>query len=78
MSREYDGRASSFAKHALCAYVSHVQRARLFTTENHVAKIMSAKRAFAVSTGMSALDVIVRLVRTGEEIIAGDDLYGGG
>jgi hypothetical protein len=45
--------------------------------ENHLAKIMSAKRSFAVSSGMSALDVIVRLVRAGEEIIAGDDLYGG-
>ncbi|CAG8440619.1 11937_t:CDS:2 [Diversispora eburnea] len=45
--------------------------------ENHLAKIMSAKRAFVVSSGMSALDVIARLVKSGEEIIAGDDLYGG-
>jgi len=47
------------------------------TPEFHLAKIMSAKRAFAVSTGMSALDVITRLVKSGEEIIAGNDLYGG-
>jgi len=45
--------------------------------ENHLAKIMSAKRAFVVSSGMSALDVISRLVKAGEEIIAGDDIYGG-
>ncbi|CAG8626283.1 6661_t:CDS:2, partial [Ambispora leptoticha] len=45
--------------------------------EIHLAKIMSAKRAFAVSSGMSAFDAIARLVRSGEEIIAGDDLYGG-
>ncbi|KNC97054.1 cystathionine beta-lyase [Spizellomyces punctatus DAOM BR117] len=45
--------------------------------EAHLAKLMSAKRAFAVSSGMSALDVICRLVNSGEEIIAGDDLYGG-
>lgn len=38
---------------------------------------MGAKRAFAVSSGMSALDVIARLVQSGDEIIAGDDLYGG-
>lgn len=38
---------------------------------------MNAKRAYAVTSGMSALDVIARLVRSGEEIIAGDDLYGG-
>ncbi|KAI8394195.1 cystathionine beta-lyase [Radiomyces spectabilis] len=45
--------------------------------ENHLAKIMGAKRALAVTSGMSALDVITRLVHAGEEIIAGDDLYGG-
>ncbi|KAI9012013.1 cystathionine beta-lyase [Phycomyces nitens] len=45
--------------------------------ENHLAKIMGASRALAVTSGMSALDVITRLVRAGEEIIAGDDLYGG-
>lgn len=45
--------------------------------ENHLAKIMGAKRAFAVTSGMSALDVIARLVQSGDEIIAGDDLYGG-
>ncbi|CAG8806211.1 8421_t:CDS:2, partial [Gigaspora rosea] len=44
--------------------------------ENHLAKIMSASRAYVVSSGMSALDVVARLVKTGEEIIAGDDLYG--
>lgn len=38
---------------------------------------MGAKRALAVTSGMSALDVITRLVKNGEEIIAGDDLYGG-
>ncbi|KAI1319927.1 cystathionine beta-lyase [Mortierella claussenii] len=45
--------------------------------ENHLAKIMSAKRAFAVNSGMTALDVITRLVKSNEEIIAGNDLYGG-
>ncbi|KAJ1930847.1 cystathionine beta-lyase, partial [Linderina macrospora] len=45
--------------------------------EAHMAKIMRAERAFVVSTGMTALDVILRLVKSGQEIIAGDDLYGG-
>ncbi|KAJ1800534.1 cystathionine beta-lyase [Coemansia sp. RSA 2399] len=45
--------------------------------EVHMAKVMKAHRAFVVSTGMTALDVILRLVKTGQEIIAGDDLYGG-
>ncbi|KAI8986526.1 cystathionine beta-lyase [Pilobolus umbonatus] len=45
--------------------------------ENHLAKLMGAERALVVTSGMGALDVITRLVRAGEEIIAGDDLYGG-
>ncbi|KAJ2394246.1 cystathionine beta-lyase [Coemansia sp. RSA 2559] len=45
--------------------------------EVHMAKVMKAHRAFVVSTGMTALDVILRLVKSGQEIIAGDDLYGG-
>jgi cystathionine beta-lyase len=45
--------------------------------ERHLAKIMSANRALAVSSGMGALDVITRLLRPGDEVITGDDLYGG-
>ncbi|KAG8904660.1 cystathionine beta-lyase [Tulasnella sp. 403] len=45
--------------------------------EHHLAKISSAKHAFAVSSGMAALDVITRLLKSGDEVIAGDDLYGG-
>ncbi|KAI9797763.1 MAG: homoserine O- acetyltransferase [Sarcosagium campestre] len=45
--------------------------------ERHMAKIMSAKRALVVSSGMGALDVITRLLRPGDEVVTGDDLYGG-
>ncbi|EPQ52753.1 cystathionine beta-l [Gloeophyllum trabeum ATCC 11539] len=45
--------------------------------EHHIAKISSAGHAFAVSSGMAALDVITRLLKPGDEVIAGDDLYGG-
>lgn len=45
--------------------------------ERHVAKIMQANRALAVSSGMTAMDVITRLLRPGDEVVAGDDLYGG-
>jgi cystathionine beta-lyase/cystathionine gamma-synthase len=30
-----------------------------------------------VSSGMAALDIITRLLKPGDEVIAGDDLYGG-
>ena len=46
-------------------------------TEHHIAKISSASHAFAVSSGMAALDVVLRLLKPGDEVIAGDDLYGG-
>ncbi|KAF2403368.1 cystathionine beta-lyase [Trichodelitschia bisporula] len=45
--------------------------------ERHLAKIMGATRALAVSSGMGALDVITRLLRPGDEVVTGDDLYGG-
>lgn len=38
---------------------------------------MNANRALVVSSGMGALDVITRLLRPGDEVITGDDLYGG-
>ena len=48
------------------------------TLERHLAKIMgNAAQAFAVHSGMSALDVLSRLLVNGDEIIAGNDLYGG-
>ncbi|GBE88259.1 cystathionine beta-lyase [Sparassis crispa] len=45
--------------------------------EHHIAKISSAEHAFAVSSGMAALDIITRILKPGNEVIAGDDLYGG-
>ena len=45
--------------------------------ERHLAKIMCAERALVVTSGMAALDVITRLLRPGDEVVTGDDLYGG-
>ncbi|SRR6266404_1344211 len=52
-------------------------RTTTLIAEHHIAKISSAGHAFSVSSGMAALDVILRLLRPGDEVIAGDDLYGG-
>ena len=38
---------------------------------------MRAERALVVSSGMGAFDVITRLLRPGDEVVTGDDLYGG-
>ena len=45
--------------------------------ERHMAKVFRARRCLAINSGMGAMDVIVRLLRPGDELIAGDDLYGG-
>jgi len=45
--------------------------------ERHLAKVMNAKRTLAVGSGMGACDVITRVLKPGDEVVTGDDLYGG-
>ena len=45
--------------------------------EQQLANLEDAKFACAFASGMAALTALTRLVRPGEEIIAGADLYGG-
>lgn len=46
-------------------------------TEHHIAKIANCKHAFVVTSGMGALDVILRGLKKDDEVLAGTDLYGG-
>ncbi|CAH9105436.1 unnamed protein product [Cuscuta epithymum] len=45
--------------------------------EKLLAKIEKADRAFCFTSGMAALTAVTRLVGAGDEIVAGDDIYGG-
>ncbi|RDX96753.1 Cystathionine beta-lyase, chloroplastic, partial [Mucuna pruriens] len=45
--------------------------------ESLLAKLDKADRALCFTSGMAALAAVVHLVGTGEEIVAGDDVYGG-
>ncbi|PWN42035.1 cystathionine beta-l [Ceraceosorus guamensis] len=45
--------------------------------QHHLCQLQNCRYSFAVSSGMACLDVITRLLKAGERIIAGDDLYGG-
>jgi cystathionine beta-lyase len=45
--------------------------------ENNLASIENGTHGFAFSSGMSAIDCVLRLLKPGDEIITGDDLYGG-
>ncbi|CAA3007684.1 cystathionine beta-lyase, chloroplastic [Olea europaea subsp. europaea] len=47
------------------------------TLERLLAKLDKADRALCFTSGMAALAAVTRLVGTGEEILAGDDMYGG-
>ncbi|GMF05822.1 unnamed protein product [Ambrosiozyma monospora] len=47
------------------------------TLQDHLAKIIGCETVWAVNSGMSALDIIARLIKPGEHVVAGDDLYGG-
>ncbi|KDN37314.1 cystathionine beta-l [Tilletiaria anomala UBC 951] len=45
--------------------------------QHHLCQLQNCKFSFAVSSGMACLDVVTRLLKPGERIVAGDDLYGG-
>jgi cystathionine gamma-lyase len=45
--------------------------------ENCLAALENAKFALAFSSGMGATDAVMKLLQPGDEVITGDDLYGG-
>ncbi len=45
--------------------------------ENAFASIENGTRGFAFASGLAAIDCVLRLLKPGDEVIAGDDLYGG-
>lgn len=45
--------------------------------ESQLAALDDACAAFAFNSGMAAIDAVLRLLESGDEVIAGDDLYGG-
>ncbi|PQJ79651.1 cystathionine gamma-synthase [Polaribacter porphyrae] len=45
--------------------------------ENSFAAIENGTHGFAFSSGLSAIDCVLRTLSPGDEIVAGDDLYGG-
>lgn len=45
--------------------------------EKCIASLESAKYGLCFSSGMGSIDAIIKLLKPGEEVITGDDLYGG-
>lgn len=45
--------------------------------ENNFAAIENGTHGFAFSSGLSAIDCVLKMLDPGDEVVAGDDLYGG-
>jgi cystathionine beta-lyase len=45
--------------------------------ENNFAAIENGTHGFAFASGLSAIDAVLKLLNPGDEVITGDDLYGG-
>lgn len=45
--------------------------------EKSLAAIENGTHGFAFASGMAAIDAVLRLLKPGDEVVAGDDLYGG-
>ncbi|TXT34821.1 MAG: cystathionine gamma-synthase [Chitinophagaceae bacterium] len=47
------------------------------TLEHLVAKLEKGATGIAFASGLAAIDAIIKLLETGDEIVAVDDIYGG-
>lgn len=45
--------------------------------ENSLASLENGTHGFAFASGLAAIDAVLRLLNPGDEVIAGDDIYGG-
>ncbi len=63
-------------KHKGFAYARGKNPTRL-ALEKCLASLEGAKYGLCFSSGMGSIDAIVKLLRAGDEVITGDDLYGG-
>lgn len=63
-------------KHKGYAYARGKNPTRV-ALEKCLAELEGAKYALCFSSGMGAIDAVIKLLRPGDEVITGDDLYGG-
>ncbi len=45
--------------------------------ENNIAALENGQNALCFSSGMGAVDAVIKLLKPGDEVITGDDIYGG-
>ena len=56
---------------------SRTQNPTRTALEKNIAAIENAKHGLCFSSGMGAIDAIIKLLNPGDEVIANNDLYGG-
>ena len=56
---------------------ARVQNPTRSALESNLAHLENAKHCYCFSSGMSAVDMIIRLLKPGDEVLATNDLYGG-
>jgi len=64
------------SKHKGYAYARGKNPTRI-ALESCLASLENARHALCFSSGMGAVDTVIKLLRPGDEVIATDDLYGG-
>ena len=45
--------------------------------QKNIASLENGKHCLCFSSGMGAIDTVIKLLAPGDEVITGDDLYGG-
>lgn len=68
--QEYPGKHKGFA------YARGKNPTRM-SLEKNIAALENGKYALCFSSGMGAIDAVIKLLKPGDEVITGDDLYGG-
>jgi cystathionine gamma-lyase len=68
--QEYPGKHKGFA------YARGKNPTRL-ALEKNIASLENAKYGLCFSSGMGAVDAVIKLLKPGDEVITGNDLYGG-
>jgi cystathionine beta-lyase/cystathionine gamma-synthase len=56
---------------------ARTQNPTRFALEECVATLEGGSRGFAFSSGLAAIDAVMRLLSPGDHVVAGDDMYGG-
>lgn len=56
---------------------SRTQNPTRFALQDSIAALENAKHGLVFGSGLAAIDAVIKLLKPGEEVISGNDLYGG-